>query len=465
MAQIPIVGPSYTLRCRKADVQRSVNLFPSVVESGSGKAPAILQSIPGLTLFADLGAPVRAIRAAKNGRLYAVAGSGLKEISGAGAVTSRGTLLMTTGTVDISENLNQLIIVDGANGYVSTFATNVFAQITGAGWLGSNRASVLDGFAIFVKPDSQVFYISGIDDATSLDVLDFASAEGSPDNIVAHIVDHAQVMFFGSSSIEIWENTGGTDFPLTRNNGARIETGCEAAFSVRKLDNTVYWMGADERGGGIIWKLNGYTPVRVSTQAVEESLQAIADRSGAVAYTYQQDGHSFYALNVPGLNTTWVFDVASGNWHERAELVSGEYTQHRGTCHAYAFGKHLIGAADGKIYAYDPLANTNAGDVLVRDRISPHMALPTYARQFFNSLQVDCVVGIGLADGSAPTLQMRYSDDGGISWGNWRAASIGAIGERKTRTMYRRLGGARDRVWQIRFTDDAEFSIVGANVE
>lgn len=464
MAQIKIVSGSYQLRVRKADVQRSVNLFPSIVESGTGKAPAILQSIPGLVLFADLGAPIRGMFSAK-GRLYAVAGSGLKELSSAAAITARGTLLTSTGPVGMDQNLNQLIITDGANGYVSPFATNVFAQIGGAGWLGSVRVTVLDGMAIFVKPDSQMFYVSAVDDATVLDVLDFASAEGSPDNIVTQIADHGQAFFFGASSVEIWDNTGGTDFALTRNNGARIETGCAAAFTVRKLDNTVYWLGQDERGAGIVWKFNGYTPVRVSTQAIEEVLQGAADLSTATAYTYQQDGHSFYCLSVPGLPTTWCYDVASENWHERAELVNGEYEQHRGHFHAFAFGKHLIGGDDGKIYEYDPEANTNAGDVLVRDRISPHMALPSYAKIQYASLQVDCVVGKGKPDGSAPSLMMRYSNEGGEQWGNWRTTTMGAIGERSTRAMYRRLGGARDRVWQIRCTDDTPFAIVGANVE
>ena len=221
----------------------------------------------------------------------------------------------------------------------------------------------------------------------------------------------------------------------------------------------------DERGGGIVWKLAGYTPVRVSTQAIEEALQSVTDTSGAVAYTYQQDGHSFYCLNVPGLNTTLCYDVASNAWHERAELVTGEYAQHRGQFHAYAYGKHLVGAADGKIYQYDPDVNTNAGDVLLRDRISPHQATATYTKNEFSLLQVDCTVGAGLPDGSAPSLMMRYSNDGGGSWGNWRTVSAGAIGERRARAIFRRLGMAYDRVWQIRFTEDAPFAIVGANVE
>lgn len=465
MAQIPIVGPSYLLRVRKADVQRSVNLFSSIVESGTGKAPAILQSIPGLVLFADTGSEIRAMRTLKDGRLFVVSGDTLNEIDSLGAATDRGTLITTTGAADIAQNLIEAIIVDGPNGYVFNLTTNVFQQINAAAFNGSKRVSVLNGRAIYVKPNSQQFSLSAIDNANLIDTLDFASAESSPDNITTHIVDHGQVFFLGETGIEIWDDVGGSDFPLARNEGAKIETGTAAAFSVQKLDNTLFWLGNDERGGGIVWKLSGYTPVRISTQAIEEMLQSVTDLSAAIAYTYQQDGHSFYCLNAPGLTTTLCFDVGTGNWHERAELTAGEYAQHRGRFHAYAFGKHLIGTDSGKIYQYDPTANTNAGDILVRDRISPHQATPNYKRQFFSSLQVDCVIGKGKPDGSAARLMMRYSNDGGIAWGNWRTTSMGAIGERGKRTIYRRLGDAYDRVWHIRCTDDTQFAIVGANVE
>jgi hypothetical protein len=49
---IPFVGPSYSLDTRKADVQRSVNLFPVANEVAGGKTAAYLQSAPGLDLFA-----------------------------------------------------------------------------------------------------------------------------------------------------------------------------------------------------------------------------------------------------------------------------------------------------------------------------------------------------------------------------------------------------------------------------
>lgn len=467
MTQIKIVGGSYLLNCRKADCQRSINVFPSVVESGSGKSPAILKSIPGLVQFSESGAVIRGMRTASNGRVYIVSGNKLKEVDSFGNLADLGTLQTSSGYVGMGENLNQLIITDGENGYVSVFATNEFKRIIAPAFLGSARVAVLDGYAVFAKPNSRQFYWSSVDDATVIDELDFASAEGTSDNIVGHVVDHGQLMFFKQNNIEIWDDTGGADIPFARNPGARIETGAASAFSIAKLDNTVYWLSQDERGGGIINKLNGYTPVRVSTNAIEEILQSAGtfNLSMAVAHTYQQDGHSFYVITVPGLSTTLCFDVASGNWHERAELVNNEYAPHRGQFHTFAFGKHLIGAADGRIYRYDASVNTNAGDPLVRDRISPHDALPNYKKKNYGSLQVDCVVGAGLPDESAPKLLMRYSNDGGISYGNWREATMGRIGETRARTIYRRLGEAYDRVWHLRCVQDVNFSIVGANIE
>lgn len=51
MATIPFVGPSYDLKRRKASVQRCINLMPTPIESGSGKAPSYLAPVPGLVPF------------------------------------------------------------------------------------------------------------------------------------------------------------------------------------------------------------------------------------------------------------------------------------------------------------------------------------------------------------------------------------------------------------------------------
>lgn len=458
---IPFVGGSYSLDFRKADVQRAVNLYPSMIESGTGKAPAVLNSIPGMAVFATLGAEVRGIWEAA-GRLFVVAGSGLYEVGSGGAITSRGTLATSSGLVDLVSGLFQLVVVDGDNGYVLTLATNAFARITSSGWRGSYRVGFLDGYFLFIAPDTQQFYWSAIDQADSLDALDFASAESSPDNLTSLLIDHRDLMLFGQKTVEGWRNTG-SDAVFERNEGAIMEVGCVAPFTAQKLDSTFMWLGSDANGQGVVWMANGYRPQRISNLAIEQLIQSSTDLSQASAYTYQQDGHSFYLLNAPGLPTTLCFDVATGIWHDRAELVNGAYAPIRGTCHAFCFGQHLIGAADGKVYALDKTKNTLAGDVLVRDRISPHEPKPLNQPEVFSRFSLNCSVGNGKPDGTAPTVQLRYSNDSGNTWSNYREASLGAQGQYAQSVVFRRLGRVPrggDRVWHVRCTDDTPFSIV-----
>src|SRR5205814_7971637 len=125
------------------------------------KAPFILQSIEGLTLLASLGAEIRG-SIETGGRAFVVAGASLYEVSSSWTATLLGSLLTSSGAVDMAYGLSQLAIVDGPYGYVLTLSTNAFAQITAAGFYGSTRVGFLDNYFIFTRPDSQQYEISAI---------------------------------------------------------------------------------------------------------------------------------------------------------------------------------------------------------------------------------------------------------------------------------------------------------------
>jgi hypothetical protein len=402
-------------------------------------------------------------------RLFTVVDDTLYSVSPAGARTSLGLLHTSRGTVGMKIGLTQLVVVDGLHGYVYDLLSGVFTEIVSDGWLGSYTVEYLDGYFTFIDPNSQTFYISALEDALTLDALDFATANASPDKLVGQVVTNKVLVLLGEVSGEIWQDTGAADFPLERNSGAFLEVGLLARHSVKELDNSAFWLGRDERGAGFVYKMEGFRAVRISTMAVEETIQrAISegnDVSQAVAYAYQQGGHSFYCLQVPGLDTTWCYDAASQFWHERAELVLGDYKQHRGRFHAYCYGKHLITGDDDVIYEYDVDANTNAGDVLARDRVSPHYATPQLDRIAFARFELDCTVGFGKAGQSEAKASLRYSNDGGYSWSDYRTATLGAVGEKQARARWLRLGSARDRIWQIRVTDDVPFAIINVNIQ
>lgn len=399
--------------------------------------------------------------------LYAVVGSKLMKVARDGSATLLGTLNSRNGFVDMKIGANQLVIVDGANGYVLTLSSGSFGRITSPGWKGSRRVAYCDGFFAFADPNTGVFYWSQIEDASNLDLLDFATASSSPDNLVAVFDDHGDLWLPGEGSFEVWGVTAGSLSVFERNKGATMQTGLMGAFTIAAIDNTVFWLGVDENGGGQVFRAAGYVPQKISTEAVEQCIQraieAGADMTKAIAYAYQQNGHAFYVLNVPGLDTTWAFDIATGDWSERAELVNGNYRPHRAKHHAYCYGVHIVGGDDGKLYRLDPKVNNNAGDVLVRDRISPHFATPQLNPVTYGPFQLDCEVGKS-KPGEEAEVSMRMSDDGGESWESWRHESLGALGASKTEVIWNMNGSAVDRVWQVRCTADVSFSIVGAKV-
>jgi hypothetical protein len=372
----------------------------------------------------------------------------------------------------MSDNGIQLFVACNGPSFIYNSQTNVFQQITDGDFPGAVLVSYLDGYFVFNEPNSQKIWVTSLLDGLSVDPLDFASAEGSPDGVVGIIADHRELWVFGTNSIEVWYNSGNADFPLTRIQGAFNELGCAAAYSIAKMDNGLFWLGKDARGQGIVYRANGYTGQRISTHAVEWHIQQYGTLSDAIGYTYQQDGHSFYVLIFPTANTTWVYDVATQAWHERAGFANGEFTRHRSNCQAFFQNNVLVGDFENaNVYAFDLTDFSDNGSI--QKWLRSWRALPTgqnnLKRTAHHSLQLDCETGVGLniGQGSDPQVMLRWSDDGGHTWSSEHWVSIGKIGEYYRRAIWRRLGMTmklRDRVYEISGTDPVKIDIMGAEL-
>jgi hypothetical protein len=372
-----------------------VNLFPEAIPEG-GKEPGFLNRAPGLKLLANMGdGPIRGLWQF-GGYGYAVSGETLYKIDSIWNVNPIGTVAGSSGPVSMSDNGTQLFIACNGPSFIYNSLTLAFAQITDPDFPGAVTVGYLDGYFVFNEPNSQRLWITQLLDGQSIDPLDFASAEGSPDGLVSILIDHREAWLFGTNSVEVWYDSGATDFPLTPVQGAFNEVGCIAAFSVAKLDNGIFWLGADARGKGIVYRANGYTAQRVSTHAVEWQIQQYGNLSDAIAYTYQQDGHSFYVLIFPSANTTWVFDVATSLWHERAAFINGSFTRHRSNCQMSFSNEVVVGDHElGNIYAFDLDVFSDAG--AAQKWLRSWRALPTgqndLKRSAHHSLQLDAETG------------------------------------------------------------------------
>ena len=505
----PILGSAYVARSVNAADNQMINLFPELVPEG-GKEPAFLQRAPGLRLLATLGnGPVRGLWT-YGGYGYAVSGSKLYQIDTTWTAVEKGTVA-GSGPVSMVDNGTQLFIAANGPSYIYNTSTNVFAQITDPDFPGAVTVGYLDGYFVFNPPNSQQVWVTSLLDGLSVDPLDFASAEGSPDGLVALIVDHREVWLFGTNSVEVWYDAGTADFPLQRIQGAFNEIGCAAAYSVAKLDNGLFWLGSDARGRGIVYRANGYNGQRISTHAVEWHIQQYGNLSDAIGYTYQQDGHAFYVLIFPSANTTWVYDVATQAWHERAGWHNGEFTRHRSNCQMSFNNEIVVGDyQNGNIYAFD--LDVYADNGQIQRWLRSWRAIPTgqntLLRTTHHSLQLDCETGVGLneppnsvdlfdseyvvgyllteggdflltEDGEyiavtqsnlitmIPRVMLRWSDDGGHNWSNEHWTSIGQIGQYGKRAFWRRLGMTlkiRDRVYEVSGTDPVKIAIMGAEL-
>lgn len=498
----PILGSSYVARSVNAADSRMVNLFPEMVPE-AGKEPAFLSRAPGLRLLANMGTgPVRGLWQF-GGYGYAVSGTNLYKISPTWTVTLIGAV-SGAGPVSMSDNGNQLFVACNGPSYIYNSSTSVFQQITDPDFPGAVTVGYLDGYFVFNEPDSQKVWVTSLLEGTQVDPLDFASAEGSPDGLVSLIIDHREAWLFGTNSVEVWYDAGNADFPLARIQGAFNEIGCAAAYSVAKLDNGIFWLGSDARGRGIVYRANGYTGQRISTHAVEWQIQQYDNISDAVAYTYQQDGHAFYVLIFPSANTTWVYDVATQAWHERAGFDDGQFIRHRSNCQMNFGGEIVVGDyANGNIYALDLNTYSDNGDL--QKWLRSWRALPTgqnnLNRTAQHSLQLDCEAGVGLdgndpytlldslntelgaallaesgttilvsvstVQGTDPQVMLRWSDDGGHTWSNEHWRSMGKIGQYGQRVIWRRLGMTqklRDRVYEVSGTDPVKIAIMGAEL-
>jgi hypothetical protein len=230
-----------------------------------------------------------------------------------------------------------VLIVMAGDGYTYNVATSTFAQIADVDFTGATTVAYLDGFFVYNLTGTKKVWVTAFLDGTSVEPFAYRSAVASPDGVVAVKANGDELWVFGKSTTEVWYNAGEANFPFAPIQGEFTEAGCIAPFSVAKAENTLFWLGGDQRGQGIVYRAKGFTGERISTHAVEWQIQQYGDISDAIAYTYQQDGHTFYVITFPGANgnATWAYDVTTGAWHERANYGTGSFTRHRGNCQAF----------------------------------------------------------------------------------------------------------------------------------
>ena len=399
--ETPFLGGSYVSLSSNLANDRCMNLYPEVVETKEGKRVGGFYSTPGLRQWLTLGpGTVRGLHAAwAQNKLVTVVGNTVYTIDQFGHQATLGALNTSQGPVGILSNGAQVFVADGLNGWVWSNQT----------WSKTSLAKPVavafqDGFGLVNSAGTNQFYQSAVGDLSSWPGLNFSSADAEPSAIVGMIDLFRQVWLFKQKSVEVWNNAGLNGFAFQRMQGAFLETGCAAAYSIAKTENRIFWLGQGERGQGVVYGTHGYQAQRVSTHAIEYAIASYTTISDAQAFCYQQAGHWFYVLNFPTAQATWVFDESTGLWHERGEWMQNEYVMHDGICHANWQGLHLVGSSTQPvIYQYDL---THGTDDIASPTINPKRWLrrwrasqkPLTTPTRFPALQIDMQTGMAVGN-------------------------------------------------------------------
>lgn len=429
-------------------VQRLVNVY---AEAGNEKDPVVLYGTPGTVDFATPGSgPIRGMRRMVD-TLYVVSGEEVYTVASDGTATLLdGVPVDGSGPVHISDNGTQVVIVTNqTTGYVVTTTVD---QITDPDFPGASGVVFLDGYSVFTRPNTQVFFISNLNAAGTITGTDFASAEASPDNLVTLCASGRNVFLFGDTTTEVWFNSGQSSFPLSRRTS--MERGIIGQFACVAADNTVFWMGEDRN----IYRNEGFVPRRISTHAIEEQLRDVTV-SDCQAWTYGQGGHRFVGFTFPTAGLCFVYDAASGLWHERASYGLDRW---RFDTITHCYGKVLAGSYNSNaVYELDLDSYTEAGGILRRQMISPALS-NEYSRGTVHSLFLDIEAGNAEAE-----AMLRFSKDGGRTWSNELWREFGPIGEYGKRAIWRRLGqfGHNGIVFDVTVSDAAKLAVLGAYIE
>ena len=436
MPSLPLPIHSYNQPSRVP--ARLVNVY---AQQSVGKGPVELVGAPGIAPFADLGDDEGRGLYVMRGSLYGVAGNTLYRIAENGSPTSLGTL-PGSGKLMFAGNGSDIVF---SNEYA--YASGVISAISDPDLPPVSAIDFVDGYVVYAESGTGRWGCSALNDLTNYNALDYATAEAYPDDLVTLKVDHRQVLLFGQESTEIWYNSGQSGFPFERLAGGFIEYGCLARLGVAKQDNSVFWLAHDRT----VRRLTGQTPVRVSQHGVEEKLASYARVDDCEAFPYTWNGHLFVVFRFPSAQATWVLDVTTGEWHERASYGRSMWNVIDA---AHCYGKIFVQNAEtGAVGYLSDTTYTEFGETLRREWTYPQV-YATNRRLFHSSLELVARTG-DAPIGVVPHVQLDISDDGGNTWLSLPMREFGRVGEYSHLVRWNRLGMARDRVYRCSVSDSA----------
>jgi len=318
-----------------------------------------------------------------------------------------------------------------------------------------------DGYFIWSFANGQI-WASDLNDIT-VNALSFNTEQGL---IGRRVVRYSgRLYYFGDKWTAVYRDAGTTPFPLARE--VTIPRGIVGTHAIAGWEsgwaNQLIWVGDDF----VVYSLNGYTPVPISTNDVSRAIQTAVlagDRNNIVAYVYMYDKSAFWAVTCPG-RWTWEHNISTGEWNER---VSYNRENWKGMKSLRMFDRWLIGDQyTGELYNISGTYFLEGSDPLIWHVESG--ILSGFPRgMVIPRASFHITSGVGphpLSEGAR--VEISWSLDGGYSYGDPVLRGLGGPGETKSHPYVLNSGLSKGQGvrYRLRVSDPVHVGLSGGVVE
>lgn len=403
--------------------------------------------------------------------VYAISNDKAYSITSGGVVTELTGTVGGSGPLTIARNMKSpvpdvLIVHSDGMSQIDISGASV-ASFSDGDLPVVNSIDFIDGYFILTS-EAGGLYQSGIND-TTFSSVDRTTAEADPDGLYRAIALGRDLIAMGFSSLEFYANAANaTGFAFDR--GVVIPVGLKGPWAVAGHEpgfaDTLIFVANDNT----VRRMQGYSPAKISTPELDRLIEAVEDEDDLIAWVYQAAGHAYWVLSriTTGSRWTWVFDVSTGNWHERQTYGNDDWRCRFGV---NAWGKWFTFDLDsGKAFELSSTTKKDDDQPLVwLLRSGQSHRFP--GRAVINRASFDFEVGVGIDAGISPietdpVVLIRWSDDGGRNWGNWLTRALGTEGEDIAIDIFRAgMTGRKGRIWEMRISDPVEIAFFGGAMD
>ncbi len=329
--------------------------------------------------------------------------------------------------------------------------------------LGAIDCWFVDSYIVFLAINGTTFFnddgrqVSGSGQITFTTAASFTREFGT-DLFVGGIVDHREVVLFGTRTTEGYINAGNpAGSPFSSAPDSFMQIGCHplCGYTVCEQDQSVFWVANDKT----VRRRNGQTPVIVSNSGIEQILSTI-NLTGSYALFPTAYGHPLYVLTCPNANgphagRTLVYNCRTQKWFELESYdLENSVNAWRPLCYYNGFGYQLVGDTYSDAVG---ILNENAFTEFTNTQICEFVTQSIYSKHDriqHRRLEVIITAGGATTPTATPIIDIFESDDSGRTFVQcWDVQNLGGQGQYDQRAVVFNLGQSRDRVYKVRVTD------------